>query len=126
MLELCKELGIEPLVTMSHYEFPYNLTKKWNGWQDRRTIDCFVKYTTTIMNEYKDLVKYWLTFNEINTPLMGGGVTMSLGMMPENENLCSNSTTIYTTFYILNILFCGKNCHDFFGVPGMDLSIYLS
>ena len=39
------------------------------------------------MNEYKDLVKYWLTFNEINTPLMGAGVTMSLGMMPETESL---------------------------------------
>jgi 6-phospho-beta-glucosidase len=87
VLELCKELNIEPLVTMSHYEFPYHLTLKWNGWEDRRTIDCFVKYTTTIMKEYKDLVKYWLTFNEINTPLMGGGVTMSLGMMPKTEVL---------------------------------------
>lgn len=87
VLELCRELNIEPLVTMSHYEFPYALTKKWNGWQDRRTIDCFVKYTKTIMNEYKDLVKYWLTFNEINTPLMGGGVTYSLGMMPLSEAL---------------------------------------
>ncbi len=37
--------------------------------------------------EYKDLVKYWLTFNEINTPLMGGGPTFSLGMLPETEEL---------------------------------------
>ena len=82
VFELCRELGIEPLVTMSHYEFPFALTKKWNGWLDRRTIDCFVRFTTTIMREYKDLVRYWLTFNEINTPLMGGGPTYSLGMMP--------------------------------------------
>ena len=87
VLELCRSLDIEPLVTISHYEFPYNLTKKWNGWEDRRTIDAFVKYAETIMTEYKDLVKYWLTFNEINTPLMGAGVTMSLGMMPEAEDL---------------------------------------
>ena len=87
VLELCRKYGIEPLVTMSHYEFPYHLTKKWNGWEDRRTIDCFVTYTKTIMEEYKDLVTYWLTFNEINTPLMGGGVTMSLGMMPKEEKL---------------------------------------
>lgn len=85
VLELCHKYNIEPMVTMSHYEFPYNLTKKWNGWEDRRTIKCFVNYTTTIMREYKDLVKYWLTFNEINTPLMGAGITMSLGMMPEKE-----------------------------------------
>ncbi|MBC1921607.1 glycoside hydrolase family 1 protein [Listeria grayi] len=87
VLELCRYYDIEPLVTMSHYEFPYHLTQKWNGWEDRRTIDCFVQYTKTIMHEYKDLVKYWLTFNEINTPLMGAGVTMSLGMMPEAEKL---------------------------------------
>lgn len=87
VLECCHKYNIEPLVTMFHYEFPYHLTKKWNGWEDRRTIDCFVKYTTTIMTEYKDLVKYWLTFNEINTPLMGAGVTISLGMKPEQEDL---------------------------------------
>ena len=84
VFELCRELNIEPLVTMSHYEFPYALTKKWNGWEDRRTIDCFVKYTRTIMNEYKDLVKYWLTFNEINIALFGSGDTLSLGMKPES------------------------------------------
>ena len=66
VFELCKSYNIEPLVTMSHYEFPYHLTKKWNGWEDRRTIDCFVKYTKTIMEAYKDLVTYWITFNEQN------------------------------------------------------------
>ena len=86
-LSLCRELGMEPLVTMSHYEFPYALSLKWNGWEDRRTIDCFLRFTTTIMREYKDLVTYWLTFNEINTPLMGGGPTYSLGMLPETEEL---------------------------------------
>ena len=85
VFELCRQLNIEPLVTMSHYEFPYGLTKKWNGWEDRRTIDCFVRYTKTIMNEYKDLVKYWLTFNEINIALFGSGDTLSLGMKPESE-----------------------------------------
>ena len=85
VFELCRQLGIEPLVTMSHYEFPYGLTKKWNGWQDRRTIDCFVRYTTTIMNEYRDLVKYWLTFNEINVALFGSGDTLSLGMKPQSR-----------------------------------------
>lgn len=86
VFELCKDLNVEPLVTMSHYEFPYALTKKWNGWADRRTIDCFVKYTTTIMDEYKNLVKYWLTFNEINVSLFGSGDTLSLGIMPETED----------------------------------------
>lgn len=85
VLLYCKEKGIEPLVTMSHYEFPYALTKKWNGWFDRRTIDCFMRYSLTIMNEYKDLVKYWITFNEINIAILGSGDTMSLGMNPINK-----------------------------------------
>lgn len=88
VFEYCKKKNIEPLVTLSHYEFPYALTKKWNGWADRRTIDCFVKYTKTVMNEYKDLVKYWLTFNEINISMMGAfGNTMSLGMEPINNEM---------------------------------------
>lgn len=85
VLKLCRSYGIEPLVTLSHYEFPYALTKKWNGWEDRRTIDCFVRYAVTVMKEYKDLVKYWLTFNEINIGVLGSGDTLSLGMMPKNE-----------------------------------------
>ncbi len=85
VFQLCKDNGIEPLVTMSHYEFPYSLTKKWNGWEDRRTIDCFFKYSKTIMNEYQDLVKYWLTFNEINIAILGSGDTLSLGMLPDEQ-----------------------------------------
>lgn len=58
--------GIEPVVTISHYETPLGLTKKWNSWADRRTVDCYVRYCETIFNRYKDKVKYWMTFNEIN------------------------------------------------------------
>ncbi|ERK29414.1 glycoside hydrolase family 1 protein [Clostridium intestinale] len=57
---------IEPLVTISHYETPFELTKKYNGWASREVIDCYVRYCETIFKRYKDKVKYWLTFNEIN------------------------------------------------------------
>lgn len=83
---LCKKLGIEPLVTLSHYEFPFHLTKKWDGWKDKRTIDCFLKYSKLVMKEYKELVTYWLTFNEINIAMLGSGDTLSLGMMPIEED----------------------------------------
>lgn len=76
-----KKYNIEPLVTISHYETPYGLTKKFNGWLDRRAIDCYLRYCETIFNRYKNVVKYWLTFNEINiitmaasTAFMGAGV----------------------------------------------------
>ena len=57
IFEALKAEGITPLVTLSHYEFPYNLCLKWNGWADRRTIDCFVRYAETCFKEYGDIVK---------------------------------------------------------------------
>ena len=64
---------MEPLVTLCHYEIPWNIVTKYNGFSDRRVIDMFVKYATTCMKRYKDKVKYWLTFNEINIACMGEG-----------------------------------------------------
>lgn len=58
--------GIEPLVTLSHFEIPVELVTKYGGWKNREVIDLFVKFTTTVMKRYKGKVKYWLTFNEIN------------------------------------------------------------
>ena len=70
--------GIEPLVTISHYETPLNLSKKYNGWVNRQLIGFYEKYVRTIFARYKNKVKYWLTFNEINSvlhaPLMSGGI----------------------------------------------------
>ncbi len=74
----CKKYGIEPLVTLSHYETPLGLSIKYNGWADRRVIDFFVRYIKTVFKRYDGKVKYYLTFNEINAigmmPYMGGGV----------------------------------------------------
>lgn len=70
--------NIEPLVTISHYETPLNLAKKYNGWTNRKLIGFFEKYVRTIYTRYKDKVKYWLTFNEVNSvlhaPFMSGGI----------------------------------------------------
>lgn len=80
----CRKYGIEPLVTISHYELPWALSEKYNGWAGREVIDCFVRYATTLFNEYKDEVKYWLTFNEINIGAGAMGRIMSLGMRGED------------------------------------------
>lgn len=79
MFEELRKYDIEPIVTLSHYEMPYHLSATYGGWLDRRVIDFYVKYATTVFNEYKDLVKYWLTFNEINVPILAGGA-VSLGL----------------------------------------------
>ncbi|WP_137626837.1 glycoside hydrolase family 1 protein [Lactiplantibacillus pingfangensis] len=63
--------GIKPLVTLSHYEMPINLTLKQNGWASRETIAAFTHFTETVFKRYKGKVPYWLTFNEINTGTWG-------------------------------------------------------
>ena len=74
----CAKYGIEPLVTLSHYETPLHLTNAYGGWKSRACIDPFVRYATTVMKHYLGKVKYYLTFNEINmmshAPYMGGGL----------------------------------------------------
>lgn len=60
------ENGIEPIVTLSHFEIPYHLYTEYGGFRNRKLIDFFVHYAETVMERYKDKVKYWMTFNEIN------------------------------------------------------------
>ena len=80
----CKKYNIEPLVTISHYELPWGLSVKYNGWVGREVIDCYVRYATTLFNEYKDEVTLWLTFNEINIGAQAFGRIMSLGMQGDD------------------------------------------
>ncbi|MEG0365554.1 MAG: glycoside hydrolase family 1 protein, partial [Coprobacillus sp.] len=60
------ELGMEPIVTISHYETPLHLYDEYGGWENRKLIDFFERYCEVIFERYKDQVKYWMTFNEIN------------------------------------------------------------
>ena len=75
----CVKYGIEPPITISHYEIPYALVEKYNGWYSREVIDCYVRYAKTLLDRYSDRVKYFLTFNEINSGTMPMGAVLSLG-----------------------------------------------
>ena len=79
----CLKYGIEPVVTISHYETPYNLVKKYGSWRSRKCIDFYVNYCKTIFKRYKDKVKYWMTFNEINCialmPFIPAGIILEKG-----------------------------------------------
>lgn len=74
----CKKHNIEPLVTMIHYAIPVHLTKTLNGWENPKMVELFERYGKFLIDEYKDEVKYWLTFNEINmlmhSSYLGGGM----------------------------------------------------
>lgn len=77
--------GMEPVITISHFETPLNLITKYGGWKNRKLIDFYSNYCNVIFNRYKDKVKYWMTFNEINhahtLPLIAAAIVVK-----EDEN----------------------------------------
>lgn len=84
--ELIDELlkyGIEPLVTISHFDCPVHLIKEYGSWRNKKMIDFFGNLVTVLFNRYKGKVKYWLTFNEINMllhrPFMSAGIVFEEG-----------------------------------------------
>ena len=83
LFEECHKYGIEPLVTICHFDAPIALIKKYGGWKDRRMVDAFLKYCRVLFDNYGGLVKYWLTFNEINMlinkPFSGAGIVFEPG-----------------------------------------------
>ncbi|WP_262315183.1 6-phospho-beta-glucosidase [Lacticaseibacillus parakribbianus] len=62
----CKQYGIEPIVTLAHFEMPLKLVKEYGGFRNRQVVDFFVKFAETCFRRYHNQVKYWMTFNEIN------------------------------------------------------------
>lgn len=78
VIDECRSHGIEPVITLSHYEPPLALCTEYDGWYDRRTIGFFDRYVCAVINRYKGRVKYWLTFNEVDSilrhPFTTGGL----------------------------------------------------
>ena len=79
----CRKYNIEPLVTLCHFDIPMNLVEKYGSWRNRKVVDFFMRYATTCFTEFNGLVKYWLTFNEINIllhiPFTGAGLIFKEG-----------------------------------------------
>ncbi|MTE25192.1 family 1 glycosylhydrolase, partial [Microbacterium sp. ZXX196] len=61
--------GIEVMVTLVHFEMPLYLATEYGGWTNRKMIDFYKHFVETVYTRYKDKVKYWITFNEINVIL---------------------------------------------------------
>ncbi len=75
--------GIEPVVTICHFDTPIGIIEKFGGWKNRKFVDFYLNYCKAIFTRYKNKVKYWMTFNEINMilhlPFMGAGVRFDEG-----------------------------------------------
>ena len=85
VFDCCKSHGIEPLVTLAHYEMPYHLIETYNGWASRELIGFFERYCQTVFERYQDKVTYWLTFNEINGGMSSMGASLSTGIIQGYE-----------------------------------------
>ncbi|WMU71455.1 6-phospho-beta-glucosidase [Enterobacter bugandensis] len=98
---------ITPLVTLSHYEMPWGLVKQYGGWGSRQTIGFFERYARTVFARYREKVKLWLTFNEINmslhAPMTGVG-------LPET----SSKGEVYQAIHhqLLASALAVKACHE--------------
>lgn len=110
LFDECAKYGIEPLVTISHYETPLALAYNYNGWTNRKVIDFYETYCRTIFTRYKDKVKYWLTFNEINAlihaPFMVGAI-----LTPKEDLSLSELYTACHNHFVASAL-AVKIAHD--------------
>lgn len=83
VFEECQKYGIQPLVTLCHFDVPMHLVNTYGSWRNWKMIEFFTRYAKTCFEQYKGLVKYWLTFNEINillaSPFSGAGILFQEG-----------------------------------------------
>jgi 6-phospho-beta-glucosidase len=66
LFDECLKYGIEPVITLSHFEMPYHLVTEYGGWRNRKVIDFFARFAEVCFTRYQNKVNYWMTFNEIN------------------------------------------------------------
>ncbi|GEL91335.1 glycoside hydrolase family 1 protein [Enterococcus villorum] len=83
VIDECLKYGIEPVITISHYEMPLYLAKEYGGWKNRQLIDFYERFAKTVLERFSSKVKYWMTFNEINSafhfPALSQGLVKSNG-----------------------------------------------
>ncbi|EKT57309.1 glycoside hydrolase family 1 protein [Providencia sneebia] len=93
VIDCCISHGIEPVITISHYEMPLHLATEYGGWKNRALIDLFTKFSRTVLERFSHKVKYWMTFNEINSaahfPIMSQGLIIKTGALDAQAKLQS-------------------------------------
>lgn len=106
----CHKYNIEPLVTITHFDIPMHLVQNYGGWKNRKLIEFYKRLVKVLFTRYKGLVKYWLTFNEINilmhAPFLGAGV-----FVEDNEN---SYNVLHTSAYheLLSSAWATKIAHE--------------
>lgn len=115
--------GIEPVITITHYEIPLALAVEYGGWRNRQLITFYERYCKTIFNRYKNKVKYWMNFNEINTITMlsefGGGFRVDRADSQYNQTIYQASHHMFVASAKANLL-----CHEI--IPGAKIGMMLA
>ncbi|GAF64691.1 beta-glucosidase [Bacillus sp. TS-2] len=114
--------NIEPVVTLAHFDVPVHLIEKYGSWRSRKLVDLFEIYAKTVFTRYKDKVKYWLTFNEINMllhlPFLGAGLVFKDG---DNEKQIQYQAAHHQ---LLASALAVKACHQI--IPGAQIGCMLA
>ncbi|WP_086350677.1 glycoside hydrolase family 1 protein [Candidatus Enterococcus clewellii] len=124
VFEELKKNNIEPIVTLSHYEMPLALSEKYNGWVERKLVDLFVKYAEVCFKEFGSYVKYWLTFNEIDS--VGRHPFITAGIVEDQCIDYSLEEAVYQALhhqYVAAAL-ATKRCHEI--IPGSQMGCMLT
>ncbi|MFS0855066.1 6-phospho-beta-glucosidase [Paenibacillus taichungensis] len=114
--------NIEPVVTICHFDVPVHLVETYGGWKNRKMMGFFETYAKTLFDRYKDKVKYWMTFNEINMllhlPYIGAGIVLQ-----EGEN---KEQVLYQAAHheLVASALAVKACHEI--IPGAQIGCMLA
>lgn len=118
----CREQGIEPVVTLNHYDVPMNLVTAYGGWRSRALVDLFERYSRVVFARYGSCVKYWLTFNEVN--IMTSACFMAAGIIFEEGEDRYKSVHDAVHHVLLASARAVRGCHEL--VPGGRIGCMLN
>lgn len=82
LIDSIRANGMEPVMTVSHYEMPVHLVTEYGGWHSKKVLDCYLRLCRVLFERYHGKVNYWILMNQINS-LGGWGEFASLGMMKD-------------------------------------------
>lgn len=122
LIDELNKYNIEPIVTMYHFDLPYELDKN-GGWNNRETIDAFVEYANVLFNHFGDKVKYWLTINEQNTMILHPGAIgiPKGGKLPSKKELYQqNHHMLLAQAKVMSL--CHKKCKNAKIGPALNIT----
>lgn len=110
VIEQCLQNGMEPLVTISHFDLPVYIVDEYGGWDDRRVIDMFLNFCELLFTRYKGKVRYWIPFNEINMSVKAAQKT--LGILYEDSPLYKQRIFQALHYQHVASAFATKRAHE--------------